>query len=131
MSHLNLLKEIYHMEDCKKMINVLKQLGHLDGNICTLKGKMASEITSGDEILLTEMIFSTNFNELSLVDMVALLSIVVTENSKEKGEIMSEENQKLVEKILNPSVKYIVGVFNNCGFTEVTEQSYCKNNNFN
>ncbi|ORD98069.1 MTR4 [Hepatospora eriocheir] len=106
LNRLEELKEVYHMEECKKMINVLRKLGHLDGNICTLKGKMASEISSADEVLLTEVIFSSNFNELSLIDMIALLSIPITERCREAEDYpVSQENQILIDTIFHPCIK--------------------------
>lgn len=112
LSELGKLKEIYHMDECKNMIGVLRDLEFLDGNTVLLKGKMASEISSADEILLTEMIFSSAFNSLNIIDMVALISILVTERSNEGDAIIvSEENNRLVS-LFRESITKIVSVMN-------------------
>ena len=108
-------KEIYHMEECKKMINVLRDLEYLDGNRVLLKGKMASEISSADELLLTEMIFDSSFNQLDIKDMVAMISILVTERAKEgESVVISEENMRLKE-LFESSLYKIVSIMNKNG----------------
>ena len=44
-----------------------------------MKGRVACEISTGDELLLTEMIFNGAFNDLSVEQTVALLSCFVFE----------------------------------------------------
>ncbi|KAL6121907.1 hypothetical protein NUSPORA_01118 [Nucleospora cyclopteri] len=121
--NINSLRKIYHMKECKKMIEVLKRMNYLEGNRVLLKGKMASEITTTDEILLTEMIFSSSFNSLSLQDTIALISVLITERSKEGDEIViSEENAELIE-IIHKNIKTVVKAMNECGI-EVTVEEY-------
>lgn len=42
-----------------------------------MKGRVACEISTGDELLLTEMIFQNVFNDLTVEQSVALLSCFV------------------------------------------------------
>lgn len=42
-----------------------------------MKGRVACEISSGDELLLTELIFNGAFNDLTVEQGVALLSCFV------------------------------------------------------
>jgi ATP-dependent RNA helicase DOB1 len=42
-----------------------------------MKGRVACEISTGDELLLTEMMFNGVFNDLSVDQCVALLSCFV------------------------------------------------------
>jgi ATP-dependent RNA helicase DOB1 len=42
-----------------------------------MKGRVACEISSGDELLLTELMFHGVFNDLSVEQSVALLSCFV------------------------------------------------------
>jgi len=114
------LKEIYHMEECKKMMNVLKDLEYVDDTGVLLKGKMASEISTGDELVLTEMIFNSRFTELELVDMVALLSCVICEEKPKEGNTMEEENVELYE-ILENAVRRVCASKNRCGIEEKFE----------
>lgn len=46
-------------------------------DIVELKGRVACEISSGDELLLTEMLFQNVFSDLSAAQSVALLSCFV------------------------------------------------------
>jgi ATP-dependent RNA helicase DOB1 len=48
-------------------------------DVIELKGRVACEISTGDELLLTELIFSGAFNPLSVEQTAALLSCFVSE----------------------------------------------------
>lgn len=77
-------------EDLRRMKRVLRRLGYItsDGVLCT-KGRFSCELSTGDELVLTNMIFDGNFNELSIEQAVALLSCFV---HKEPGK---DENPKV------------------------------------
>ncbi|KAI5169325.1 ATP-dependent RNA helicase DOB1 [Pancytospora epiphaga] len=119
IKELDKLKEVYHMAECKKMINVLRALEHLDDVSVLIKGKMASEISTGDELVITEMIFNSSFTELPLIDMIALVSCTICEE-KPTGSIMSPENNKIYE-ILRHAVNKVCGVMKSCGLDVVAE----------
>ena len=63
-----------------------------------MQGRVACEITAGDELLLTELLFAGVFNNLSPEECAALLSCVVVE---EKGEYtkMSDVLQKCFKQL--------------------------------
>lgn len=122
LAELERLKSIYHMEECKKMLEVLKKLEYMDDHSILLKGKMAAEISTGDELVLTEMIFNSSFPLLPLRDMVALLSCTVCEEKNDDGFVFSEENAKTFE-ILRGAVQKVCSVMNGCGL-EMTEAAY-------
>ncbi|KAI1715812.1 rRNA-processing arch domain-containing protein [Ditylenchus destructor] len=74
---------------CRK--RVLRRLQYCDENdIITVKGRVACELSSADELLLTEMIFTAAFTDLSPEAAAALLSCFVFQ---ERGAItkMSDE----------------------------------------
>lgn len=51
--------------ELKYMKSVMRRLAHLDqDDIVELKGKVACEISAGDELLITELIFRGIFNDL-------------------------------------------------------------------
>ncbi|KAI5150315.1 ATP-dependent RNA helicase DOB1, partial [Enteropsectra breve] len=120
LATLNKLKEVYHMSECRKMINILKRLEHIDETSVLLKGKMASEISTGDELVITEMIFNSSFNELSLPNMIALLSCTICEEHSNEGVVLSEENEQCF-KILRSSVEKVCEAMNGCGINAVVE----------
>ncbi len=74
----NELQSVIMKDELRKMKKLLKKLEYIDmENILTTKGRFACEITAGDEIIITNMVFSGLFNELSIEQTVALLSCFV------------------------------------------------------
>ena len=56
----------------------IRRLGYADAaDVIEMKGRVACEISSGDELLLTELIFNGAFNDLTVEQEVALLSCFV------------------------------------------------------
>lgn len=121
IEELDKLKAIYHMEECNRMIEVLHRLEYIDDTSVLIKGKMASEISAGDELLITEMIFNSTFTELPLVDMVALLSCCVCEESVD-GFVLGEESDR-VYALLVGAAQRIVRVMNECSM-KIKEDEY-------
>lgn len=71
-------------DDLRQMRSLLHSLGFLTNNDChqktstvTLKGKLACELSSGDEVLLTELVFGNHFSDLPPEHVVALCSCLV------------------------------------------------------
>jgi ATP-dependent RNA helicase DOB1 len=48
-------------------------------DVIETKGRVACEISAGDEILITELMFAGFFNELSVEQIVAILSTLIFE----------------------------------------------------
>lgn len=59
-------------------------------NSLTFQGRVACEISSADELMLTEMLFSGIFTELSPQHMAALLSCFVFEEKVPVGKLADE-----------------------------------------
>lgn len=127
IEYLEKLKEIYHMEECKKMTEVLRRLEYVNDTSVLIKGKMASEISAGDELVITEMIFNSNFTELSLIEMVALLSCCVCEEKTDDC-VLSEENDRIYPLLIE-SAERVMKVMRSCGI-EVKEDDYMKRFSF-
>ena len=71
-------------DDWKAMWRVLRRLEFCSENHIELKGRVACEISTGDELLATELMLSGVLKDLPVDVMVALLSCLVhQENSKE------------------------------------------------
>ena len=73
-------KDILQLEEltkCRK--RVLRRLAFISSNddIVEMKGRVACEISSGDELLLTELIFNGGFNSLTPEQCAGLLSCFV------------------------------------------------------
>eukprot|EP01041_Mallomonas_annulata_P000722 gene722-1392_t len=76
-------------EDLRRMKRVLRRLGYIsDKGVLQTKGRFSCEITTGDELVLTDMVFDGIFNTMTPEEAVALLSCFVhKEPSKDEGKI--------------------------------------------
>ncbi|KAF3324786.1 superkiller viralicidic activity 2-like 2 [Carex littledalei] len=65
-------------DELKARKRVLRRLGYITSeDVVELKGKVACEVSSADELTLTELMFSGAFKDISVEQMVALLSCFV------------------------------------------------------
>ena len=70
--------DVLQMEELKARKRVLRRLGFTtSADIVDMKGRVACEISTGDELLLTELIFNGVFNTLSPEQCAGLLSCFV------------------------------------------------------
>lgn len=70
--------DVLQLEELKCRKRVLRRLAFTNAvDIVDMKGRVACEISSGDELLLTELIFNGVFNPLSPEQCAALLSCFV------------------------------------------------------
>ena len=68
-------ESILQLDELKARRRVLRRLGYISASdVIEMKGRVACEISAGDELLLTEMMFNGIFNDLSVEQTVALLS---------------------------------------------------------
>lgn len=85
-------KSLLQMEDLKHRKRVLRRLGYCNNtDVIEFKGRVACELSSGDELLLTEMIFNGTFNDLSVPQCVALLSCFVCDERSSEQPTAAEE----------------------------------------
>ena len=70
---------------CRKKI--LRRLGYAnEQDVIQMKGRVACEISTADELLLTELLFSNVFNDLSIPETNALLSCFICERAPKDDE---------------------------------------------
>ncbi|KAF7313786.1 hypothetical protein HMN09_00535800 [Mycena chlorophos] len=85
-------RDVLQMEELKARKRVLRRLGFTDSSdIVDMKGRVACEISSGDELLLTELIFNGAFNTLLPEQCAALLSCFVFAEKSEQVTKLKEE----------------------------------------
>jgi ATP-dependent RNA helicase DOB1 len=74
-------------DELRAMKRVIQRLGFVDRNNVVLdKGKMACEISSCDELILTEMVFNNVFDGMSAQHIIAMCScLVLDEGGSEEG----------------------------------------------
>ncbi|QRW07322.1 ATP-dependent RNA helicase DOB1 [Ceratobasidium sp. AG-Ba] len=84
--------DVMQMDELKCRKRVLRRLGFASANdVVEIKGRVACEISTGDELLLTEMIFNGVFNSLLPEQCAALLScFVFTEKSEQVTKLKEE-----------------------------------------
>ncbi|KAI6032616.1 rRNA-processing arch domain-containing protein [Pisolithus orientalis] len=84
--------DVLQLEELKCRKRVLRRLGFTNSSdIAEMKGRVACEISTGDELLLTELIFNGVFNTLSPEHSAGLLScFVFTEKSEQQTKLTEE-----------------------------------------
>ncbi|XP_048762429.2 exosome RNA helicase MTR4-like [Ostrea edulis] len=90
-------KSLLQMDELKCRKRVLRRLGYCTASdVIELKGRVACEISSGDELLLTELLFNGVFNDLTYQQCCALVSCFVFQENA------GSENPKLTEELSGP-----------------------------
>lgn len=77
-------------DDLRSMTRVMRKLNFVDhNNIVQLKGRMACELSSGDEILMGELVFRNYFENMEADHIIALCSCFVFDerSSSNDGQI--------------------------------------------
>ncbi|KIJ60732.1 hypothetical protein HYDPIDRAFT_116767 [Hydnomerulius pinastri MD-312] len=88
--------DVLQLEELKCRKRVLRRLGFTNSSdIAEMKGRVACEISTGDELLLTELIFNGVFNTLLPEQCASLLSCFVFAEK-------SEQQTKLTEELAAP-----------------------------
>jgi ATP-dependent RNA helicase DOB1 len=91
-------------------------------DVVEMKGRVACEISTGDELLLTEMMFQGVFNDLSVDQAVSLLScFVFDEKVDAKAKLQEELSGPL--RLMQETARRIVKVSNECKMN-IEEQAY-------
>ncbi|KAG0174677.1 ATP-dependent RNA helicase mtr4 [Apophysomyces sp. BC1034] len=85
-------QSIVQLDELKNRKRVLRRLGFTtSADVVEMKGRVACEISTGDELLLTEMIFQGVFNDLTVEQSVALLSCFVFDEKVEQNARLQDE----------------------------------------
>uniref|UniRef100_A0A8C6KK91 Exosome RNA helicase MTR4 n=1 Tax=Nothobranchius furzeri TaxID=105023 RepID=A0A8C6KK91_NOTFU len=89
-------RTVLQMDELKCRKRVLRRLGFASpSDVIEMKGRVACEISSADELLLTEMVFNGLFNDLAVEQATALLSCFVFQEN-------ANEMPKLTEQLAAP-----------------------------
>jgi len=88
------------LPDYNQRIDVLKYLRYIDDNLTVqLKGKIACEISTADELLLTELVLDNFFAEFDLAESAALLSCFIFQEKSQNEPALTSNLEKGIEKI--------------------------------
>ncbi|KAJ2137118.1 ATP-dependent RNA helicase mtr4, partial [Coemansia sp. RSA 788] len=107
---------------CRK--RVLRRLGYTTAeDVITMKGRVACEITSGDELLLTELMFHGVFNDLTTEQTVSLLSCFVFQEKTKNEPPQLQDDLAAPLRIMQESARKIAQTSNECKL-QMNEEEY-------
>ncbi|GEQ67329.1 hypothetical protein JCM33374_g993 [Metschnikowia sp. JCM 33374] len=114
---------VIQLDDLKHRKRVLRKLGFTTQNdIIELKGRVACEISTGDELLLTELIFNGTFNDMDPEQCASLLScFVFQERAKEVPRLKPELQEPL--KAMQDMATQLAKTYRECKL-EIAEKEY-------
>ncbi|QCD85176.1 ATP-dependent RNA helicase DOB1 [Vigna unguiculata] len=101
-------------EELKNRSRVLKKLGHIDADgVVQLKGRAACLVDTGDELLVTELMFNGTFNDLDHHQVAALASCFIPgDKSNEQIQLRTELAKPLQQ--LQDSARRIAEIQHEC-----------------
>lgn len=108
--------------ELKNRSRVLKKLGHIDADgVVQLKGRAACLIDTGDELLVTELMFNGTFNNLDHHQIAALASCFIPgDRSSEQIHLRAELNKPLQQ--LQDSARRIAEIQHECKLEVVVDE---------
>lgn len=114
---------VLQLDELKCRKRVLRRLGFTNADdIVEKKGRVACEISTGDELLLTELVFNGTFNDLAPEQCAAILScFVFTERSEHP--VRLKEDLAAPLRVLQDTARRIARVSVECRLP-VVEQEY-------
>ncbi|KAF9187833.1 ATP-dependent RNA helicase mtr4 [Haplosporangium sp. Z 767] len=115
---------IAQMDELKARKRVLRRLGHLsDSDILEVKGRVVCEIPSVDALLLTEMMFTGTFSDLTVEKIVALLSCFCFKAQLEAPALLSQELSGPL-RMMQALARKIAKIEKECKVPDVDEDEY-------
>lgn len=82
---------VIELDELKQRKRVLRRLGFVnEADVVQMKARVACEISTGDELVLAELLFAKFFNTLSPEQCAAVLSCFIFEEKSEEGELREE-----------------------------------------
>ena len=123
INELNVLNRLVLNEELINMKKVLMRLNYLEkNNLVTFKGQVACYITSGDTIILTEMLFNGFLNRMPENDIGVILSCFVGGEGatfKKDKQIVEEDGhlmklysdlKKVIESVVDIYIEYKINI---------------------
>ncbi|KAF2262252.1 antiviral helicase [Lojkania enalia] len=91
---------VMQLDELKSRKRVLRRLGFIDeADVVQLKARVACEISTGDELVLSELLFNRFFNELTPEQCAACLSCFIFEEKSNETPVLKEELAKPFREI--------------------------------
>ncbi|KAJ3352623.1 ATP-dependent RNA helicase mtr4 [Entophlyctis luteolus] len=115
---------ILQLDELKCRRRVLRRLGYTTANdVIEMKGRVACEVSVGDELLLTEMMLAGVFGDLTAEQCVAVLSCFCFTEKNEKGMTRLPEELEAPYKALQQHARRIAQVSMECKLP-IEEEAY-------
>ena len=106
-------ESVLQMDELKGRLRILRRLGYTsEMDIIEMKGRVACEISAGDELVLTEMILNGVFNDLNVAQTAALLSCFTAGEVAKDVELPAELAKPF--KLLQETARNVAKVTNEC-----------------
>ncbi|KAG0641617.1 putative atp-dependent rna helicase dob1 protein [Tuber brumale] len=122
---INLAHSVMQLEELRNRKRVLRRLGFIDqSDTIQLKARVACEISSGDELLISELLFNRIFNELSPEQTAALLSCFVFEEKSNTEAKLKPELEKPYKELLDRA--RVIAKISTDSKLPVAEEEYCQ-----
>jgi ATP-dependent RNA helicase DOB1 len=91
---------VIQLDELKSRKRVLRRLGFIDeADVVQIKARVACEISTGDELVLSELLFNRFFNELTPEQCAACLSCFIFEEKCSETPALKEELAKPFREI--------------------------------
>jgi len=122
-------KNLQLLPEYEQRLRVLKILEFVEQtNTVKLKGRVACEINTCDELIVTELIFENVFTDLDAAEVVALLSCFVFQEKSDSEPVLTDRLQKGRDKIIAVT-RRLASVQHKCGL-DIVEEDYVSNLKF-
>ncbi|OCF59139.1 ATP-dependent RNA helicase DOB1 [Kwoniella mangroviensis CBS 10435] len=119
---INSVHDILQLEELKSRKRVLRRLGFTTSDdVVEMKGRVACEISTGDELMLTEMMFGGTFNDLTPEQCAAVLSCFVFQE-KSEAKVRLKEELAAPLRVLQETARRIAKISNESGIPIVEEE---------
>ncbi|WWC59118.1 uncharacterized protein I303_101666 [Kwoniella dejecticola CBS 10117] len=119
---INSVHDILQLEELKSRKRVLRRLGFTTADdVVEMKGRVACEISTGDELMLTEMMFGGTFGELTPEQCAALLSCFVFQE-KSEAKVRLKEELAAPLRVLQETARRIAKISNESGIALVEDE---------
>ncbi|RKP03550.1 hypothetical protein CXG81DRAFT_9419 [Caulochytrium protostelioides] len=127
-------ESILQLDELKARRRVLRRLGYTSAaDIIDIKGRVACEISAGDELMLTELMFNGVFNDLTPAECVALLSVFCWDeksNATQKGgQVKTRENLMKPFHVVQETARKIAKVAIEARMQGMDEEKYVESFN--
>ncbi|KAG0598823.1 hypothetical protein M758_12G103200 [Ceratodon purpureus] len=97
---------LQQMPDFGKRIEVLQEVGCIDAELVVqLKGRVACELNSCDELIATECLFDNQLGDLTPAEAVALLSSLVFQQKDASEPMLTERLEQAKDRLYNTAIR--------------------------